>query len=261
MAREVRGPAGVVNFRDLGGYPACDGMRVAYGRVFRSSSLQDIDEAGCRFLLQDLRLRTIIDLRGLDEIEQAGIGPLQQRPVRYEVLPLVSEAVVLPGQAGDLVERYRKYLEPFGWAAVARALSLISDRSTHPVLIHCSAGKDRTGVVVALLLSCLGVARDDVIREYCVSAQNRLSVAQFLRRRPGYAELSDDDELLDARPEVIQRFLSLFERDGGLLPWMLASGLAEQTVQRLRTTLLMPGAGNSARISIRPSAYNGEPGA
>jgi hypothetical protein len=230
---------GAFNFRDLGGHTTGDGRRTRPGRVFRSNSLQDLTATDVRVLMSQLRLRTVIDLRGPDEIATAGIGPLEREAVRYENLPLLDERVETPGQVADLGERYRTYLHSFGAKNLVQALTVMADEAAHPLVFHCSAGKDRTGVLAAMVLSCLAVPRDEVVADYCAMQTERGRLAEFLRRRPGYTDLADHDPILDSRPETMREFLRVLDVDyGGARRWALAEGMAEGDLRRLEAALL-----------------------
>lgn len=230
---------GAFNFRDLGGHRTAAGRRTRPGRVFRSNSLQDLTAGDVRVLIDDLGLRTVIDLRGPDEIASAGIGPLQAEPVRYENLPLLDERVETAGQVADLGQRYRTYLDSFGAKNMVEALAVIADDAAHPLVFHCSAGKDRTGVLAAMVLGCVGVPADDIVADYCAMQDERGRLAAFLRRRPGYADLADHDPILDSRPETMRSFLAVLNDEyGGPRGWARAAGLAERDLGRLEAALL-----------------------
>src|SRR5207302_890441 len=137
--------------------------------------------------------------------------------LQYENLPLLDERVESAGQVADLGERYRTYLHSYGAKSLVQALTIIADEDAHPLVFHCSAGKDRTGVLAAMVLSCLGVPADEVVADYCAMQEERGRLADFLRRRPGYADLADHDPLLDSRPETMREFLRVLDEEyGGL---------------------------------------------
>jgi hypothetical protein len=107
-----------------------------------------------------------------------------------------------------------------------------------PLVVHCTAGRDRTGVVAALLLGCLGVPVDDIVADYSATAGRRDQLLEFLCRRTDYADLPDGSPLLDTRPEVMARFLFELRDQGGPTGWALAAGLDPETLHRLRDRLL-----------------------
>jgi protein-tyrosine phosphatase len=164
---------GAFNFRDAGGYRAAGGRRVATGRLFRSDGLGGLTPADLA-VLDHLGLRTVIDLRTVDEVERRGRFAWPGRTFAYHHLPMLD---VLPDQ-----ESYAR-----GWAttegvaaayaamldgaapAVAAALSVVADPGSAPTVVHCAAGKDRTGLLVAITLGLLGVADDDIADDYALS--------------------------------------------------------------------------------------------
>src|SRR3989442_15520992 len=157
---------GAFNFRDLGGYATADGRRIRWGQVFRSDTLDNLSDDDLE-VLRLLGLRTVVDLRTRNEAERDGRGPLGSEPVHYVHLSVLpeegGESVAAPDtEAAGIGARYLWYLEA-GAAALAAALQLVADSAGHPLVFHCTAGKDRTGVLSALVLGCLGVDRATII--------------------------------------------------------------------------------------------------
>ena len=161
---------GAYNLRDLGGLPTEDGGRTRTGRVFRSDSLQSVTADDVALLHQRLGVRSLIDLRGADEVVSEGRGLLADREIRYVNLPLVQEDGTLvsyleDGRTVDLVPRYLSYLDSPG-RMMLRAIELISESDTAPTVFFCAAGKDRTGVLTALVLRLAGVEPEAVVEDY-----------------------------------------------------------------------------------------------
>ena len=234
--------AGAINFRDLGGYHTVDGRRTRYGRVFRSNSLQEVTHADLKEIRERLRLVTVMDLRSPKEIGHDGVGPLVHESLRYINLPMLQEkGDYQPGRIENgLVDRYLSYLQ-LAQESIVAALKTISEGQ--PLLFHCSAGKDRTGVLAAVLLDCVGVDPEAIISDYAVSHRARDEIVNFLRRRPSYVERLDQlpASALDSEPSTMREFLSLLnERYGGARSWALMAGLPETTIQALESTLLEP---------------------
>lgn len=165
---------GVTNFRDLGGYATADGRRVRHGMVFRSAALAGLSARGIA-QLQDLPLRTVADLRGTREIT---IVPSPAIP-GCENLPLVIQPRI-GASLRDLLQRreatgedvvailaqaYATYVTEH-LPVYRRLFDLILEAGRLPLVFHCTAGKDRTGVGAALLLTALGVPEDQVIADY-----------------------------------------------------------------------------------------------
>jgi protein-tyrosine phosphatase len=238
--------AGAMNFRDLGGYHTADGRRTRPGRVFRSNSLQELTEGDLDLLSRHMQIATILDLRSPREIARDGHGPLVEEAVRYVNIPVLHEKEDSgrPGRIErGLVERYLSYLHVAG-DNVVRALETIAEDDALPLVFHCSAGKDRTGVLAALLLGCLGVDRETVVADYAAKQHARDEIVAFLRRRPTYEKAVDEmhPDSLGSEPGTMRAFLAaLDERYGGARGWALAAGLSEDTLRRLEELLLEPG--------------------
>ena len=164
------------NFRDLGGYAAACGRRVRHGRLFRSGTLAYLTPAGQRGLAE-LGIRTVCDLRTTREriTEPSVVLPATTRTLSWDyeldqggIIGAIMVATPRPeGVRAAITEFYRTAPEDFA-ARFAQIFHLL--RATPaPVVLHCTAGKDRTGVAAALLLAALGVAREDVIADYALS--------------------------------------------------------------------------------------------
>ncbi|MEU2611190.1 tyrosine-protein phosphatase [Micromonospora sp. NPDC007271] len=162
------------NFRDVGGHTGHDGRIVRRRRLYRSDSLHRIDETD-RAAFADLGIRTVIDLRRPEEVARDGrvpaydgltyrhIHPEHQSWADFRYDPRES----LPRWLAD---RYAA-LAQTGTAGLAEALGLIADSANAPVVVHCVAGKDRTGIVCALTLAVLGVPDDDIVADYALSTE------------------------------------------------------------------------------------------
>ena len=185
---------------------------------------------------------TVLDLRSAEEIRHDGVGPLEHESLRYVNLPMLQEKRdYQPGRIETgLVDRYFSYLE-LAQESIVRALGTIAE--AQPLVFHCAAGKDRTGVLAALLLGCLGVEPETVISDYAVGHHAREELISFLRRRPSYIERLDQlpPSALDSDPSTMRQFLGLVnESYGGARRWALMAGVSETTLRRLESTLLEP---------------------
>ncbi|WP_157974768.1 tyrosine-protein phosphatase [Glycomyces dulcitolivorans] len=163
----------VFNLRDVGGWDAADGRKVRTGRVFRSDNLGMASEDDLDLLVNRLGVRHVIDLRRAEEWEIAGRFPEIDGVEfhHFELLHVKWENIGREYPAGaDVVpflrQRYSGMYEA-GYLAVRDSLDVIA--AGEPVLFHCMAGKDRTGLVAAALLSVLGVGEADIAREYELS--------------------------------------------------------------------------------------------
>ena len=156
------------NLRDLGGLETGEGFRLAYRRLYRGASLHhlDVDELE-RF--RALELRTVIDLRTPFELGDARFPPLPELGARS--LPMFQRLPDLPADAdpGALMsDLYMRMLE-IGSATIASVLEVLADPEAYPVAIYCAAGKDRTGVMSAVVLRMLGVPPAEIARDYALS--------------------------------------------------------------------------------------------
>jgi protein-tyrosine phosphatase len=166
---------GCVNFRDAGGYETSTGKGLPRGRIYRSGLLSDIDAATACRIEAELGLRTIVDLRTSMERRIFGSGAMDELGgVDHWHMPLfetIRPDWYLPADSTcrAIAGRYEEMLAD-GTATVAQLLRRLGKREVYPVLIHCAAGRDRTGIVMALLLSLLGVERDIIAADYALSA-------------------------------------------------------------------------------------------
>ena len=231
-------PAAAFNFRDLGGIGTADGRRVRSGRVFRSNGLFDLSDDEVGVLQARCRLRTVIDLRGPLEARRERPCPLAGGGLRSVRLPLLDEERQAPGVLTDFLPRYQGYLATAG-DRITQALEVIADEASQPVLFHCTTGRDRTGVLAALLLDCLGVPADAIVADYGATRADRALLVEFLRRRPGRADLPDGSPLLDTDATVMAAFLDWLQHEhGGAAAWARSAGLDPAVLNRLRKTLL-----------------------
>ncbi len=236
---------GCVNFRDLGGYETADGRTVAWRRLFRADGLNKLSAAD-RGQLVDLGLTTVIDLRTVDEAEQRGRFPVDQVPVRYVDLPLTD---VLPGaeelsdwgEASYVASRYGAMVAE-GGPVLSAAIEVLSTPDALPAVVHCSAGKDRTGVLSALVLAFLGVSDDTIVADYALSAAAMDRLLERLKAE--YPEAVEEvvrfaPAILHAAPETMEEFLSQLRADYGSYDALAASLGVVEAMDRLRSALLV----------------------
>ena len=150
------------NARDAGGYPAQDGRIVGRGLLYRSGKLSDITQAECD-VIQAAGIKTIVDVRNDEEKCSAPDATGLFDFARYKSVPIEIDA---PSHK----EAYKAFAtDPDIPAAIAAIFTILADSGNLPVLIHCSAGKDRTGGLIALVHLLLGVHPDDVMADYLLS--------------------------------------------------------------------------------------------
>jgi protein-tyrosine phosphatase len=159
------------NFRDIGGYETIDGRHVRWGSVFRSDTLHRLTTTDLERALE-LGIRTVIDLRSTDELTEWGAFP-RTDDVDFHHLPLFEhgEPQVEPFDHDDpeppVGEMYVQ-MATAGRDALAASLRVIAE-GEHAVVFHCAAGKDRTGILAALLLTTLGVPDEVIVADYEIS--------------------------------------------------------------------------------------------
>ena len=233
----------LLNARDLGGLPAANGRETRHGALVRSDSLAGLTPAG-RDAVLAYGVRTVVDLRLPFELKAepnpfAGRG---RHGVTYHNVSFIDPASRPPGIATTLAEDYSSMLDRFG-RRVAAVVTTIADAADGGVLIHCAAGKDRTGLIVALLLSTLGVAPELIAEDYALTAEAlRTRDERYLADGPGErAEREAAIRHFRARPEVMTEVLAgLAERFGGAEPYLLAAGVRPADLDRIRDRMLAP---------------------
>jgi protein-tyrosine phosphatase len=231
---------GTVNLRDLGGLPAAGGGTVRRRTLLRSDALNRLGGSG-RAALADLSLRTVIDLRTYGEVAAAPC-PLNGIVARTCHVPLFTEAAIgrLPP---ELAAVYAYMIDRCG-RAVARAIGQLCGDEALPGLIHCTAGKDRTGLVVALILEVIGVPDDVIAADYALSsshidAQMAADIERI--RAVGGAGRWIDLGALGSPPQVIHAALArVRNRSGSVSGYLLDNGLTRRDLDALRAALVKP---------------------
>jgi protein tyrosine/serine phosphatase len=249
---------GAANVRDLGGLPLAGGGTTAAGVVLRADNLQELTGRDVARLVDELGVRLVVDLRTRVEVDLEGPGPLV-RDGRVEVRrrSLYPEAgertdvdagVIFPWRARDggadaseppVVRAYLGYLRDRPDSIVAA----LRDAAGAPgaTLVHCAAGKDRTGVVAAFALAVAGVRRDAIVADYVATEERLARLVARLRASPTYGADLRGRTLDSHRPraETMARVLELVdERHGGPVGWLAQHGFdaAEAAALRARLT-------------------------
>jgi protein tyrosine/serine phosphatase len=246
-----------VNARDLGALPTEDGGRTRPGRLLRADNLQDLSPADVARLVDELGLTTVVDLRSTHELKSEGPAPLTAvAAVEHVHLSVQPESLGMTDAAGEAlatnrrraVERdptdlllsfYLGYLEDRP-ENIVEALRTIAG-APGAALVHCAAGKDRTGVVVAMALTVAGVRRDLVVADYAATGERIGLILDRLRSSPTYADDIDRLPPEEHRPRAVtmERFLARLDADhGGALGWLAEHGFGAEDVARLRAKLL-----------------------
>jgi protein-tyrosine phosphatase len=248
---------GAVNVRDLGGLPLRDGGTTAAGVLLRADNLQDLTACDVTHLVDDLGVRVVVDLRTEVEVGLEGPGRLvaekrveiRERsllPQTHATTDVAAEAV-LPWQGRRIehhhdetpaVRAYLGYLRdrPDSIVGALRDIAI----APGAVLVHCAAGKDRTGMVCALALDAAGARRDAIVADYVATGERLREIVARLRASPTYAAdldgRSDDSHL--PRPQTMERVLAILdERAGGPTGWLAEHGFGREDLASLRRRL------------------------
>ena len=240
---------GAYNFRDLGGYPTTDGRQTRWGRLFRSDTLDELTAEDVAALRQ-LGLASIIDLRTTSEVARAGRRVLEDEPIHYVHLSVIQEegqetpsearAAVPQWGSSRAAQRYLWYLE-VGAEPLVAAFELMAQPERYPLVFHCYAGKDRTGVLAALVLGCLGVEETAIIEDYVLTETRMELIKSRIKRDPRMGERKEQvpQDALSALAETMEEFLDgLAVRYGGPRRWALEAGVTESQLEALEVALL-----------------------
>lgn len=232
---------GLYNVRDLGGYPGIDGRLVRRGMLFRSSSLHRLrDEEAWR----DFGARCVVDLR-YDRERNA--FPLPDFIVDDTHAPLLpdhwrSDAEAKKGPAEDFLSAVFHEILTQGRDSIREILSALASRDAYPAVFFCMAGKDRTGVLAAIVLSLLGVSDADIVDDFELSGHEVVALVDYLRTREDFENhpmMNQPEALLRAPRGAMERFLAEVDvRFGGLPGYVRTLDVDNQTVEALQSILL-----------------------
>jgi protein-tyrosine phosphatase len=254
---------GVVNVRDVGGLPTEDGRRTRPGVLIRSANLVHITEADIARLVDELGVRRVVDLRTDVEVSGSDPGRLHgHAEVQFHHLSLYPDTVNdangsqdtgrqqapdpvvpwagerFPSGRDPQVSSYLAYLQrrPDSIVAALRAVA----EPEGATVVHCAAGKDRTGVVVALALSIAGVPPEIIAADYAQTQSQLAAILRQLSRNDLYVnETTDPERVPPASAAKMLGVLAAIDEDyGGVLSWLDQHGWSEQDTDRLRAKLL-----------------------
>ncbi len=232
-----------VNFRDLGGYETGDGRHIRWRTLFRADGLSALSERD-RGTVRSLGVATVIDLRTTGELDR-GRFPVEEIPVAFHHLPLLDEVPhpdafeLTPGLLGA---QYTQMVDDAG-PTIAEILRILARPGAHPAIVHCTAGKDRTGVLIAVLLGLLGIPEETIVADYALSAAAMTGLRRRLvERHPESRQLIERaDGVFSAAPDNIAELLSVLRaRYGSLDDYGRAIGVDAELVARLGDQLLDP---------------------
>lgn len=235
---------GPQNLRDLGGFLNKDGKAVVWNRLYRCDGLSALSRRDT-VVFRKLNIRTIVDLRSRSE--QQAMPDQVPEGVAYWSCPMMREEIDLsPQDAGRAFAMSLKtsYLATIRGNAekVGDAVRTVMEGLENgAVVFHCTAGKDRTGVLAAILLLTLGVSDQDIAADYQVSyTYNAGGINRMLRSSPqlqAYLDQAGEDSMLHSNPKNIQAVLEVLNREN-IGSWLESAGVEAALQQRFREAML-----------------------
>jgi protein-tyrosine phosphatase len=230
------------NFRDLGGYRTADGKQVRRGRLFRSADLRTMTPNDIARARDEIGITTVLDLKAAARDPKKRLRGLNEPPTRYLNVPLIS-----PEADEEYVARFA---EPDSVQILLNAsipqlpgiFEILADESAYPLVFHCVAGKDRSGIVAALILSALGVDDEQVVDDYAQSGLYLEALMAYVRSL-GAGDVIDNapDGYFDSPSEVMQSLLAgLHAEHGSTLRFLENVGVRPQNVEAVRNNILEP---------------------
>ncbi|MFV0532787.1 MAG: tyrosine-protein phosphatase [Cumulibacter sp.] len=243
---------GMLNVRDLGGMPAADGRVVKRGQVLRMDSPQFLTEQAAQQLL-DQGLRTVLDLRYETEAEEQGIGFLNDNQIRHVNIPIRSSAnQTAPGlreqveaAAGRPIEEvvaeyYQGYFTTAKGMNITNSVREMANAESLPLVVHCAAGKDRTGCVVAAALSAIGVSDEVIADDYAASAEAVPAIIARLHQGGGYVDIDQStvNMQITRAGTMINVLTWLRAEHGGAREFLRARGMSDAELVALESLLL-----------------------
>jgi protein-tyrosine phosphatase len=232
---------GTYNVRDLGGYATTDGRHTRWRTLLRSDKLDRLTPAAQQ-ALTEYGVRTIVDLRYRDEVSAEPDVFASSNMIQYLHFPLYELAGegTLPVVPDNLEELYRLILD-HRQEQIRLIVSTLVVPDVLPAVVHCTAGKDRTGLVIALILGAVGVPYETIVVDYALSGQYLHILFDELRvmaQQSGY-DTAWYERLLLCKPETMRDTLAyLDERYGGVTPYLHKAGLIQDELDRLRNALV-----------------------
>ena len=236
---------GCFNFRDIGGYPTKEGKKIKKGIYFRTGR-QDRMSNKDLSKLKNLQISTQIDLRKPEEILDQGKGPLEQMGAEYFNIPIIPDGGSdhlsrLVGDTGISGKRYLGYLE-FGPEPWLKIFEILAYKDSLPLVLHCTAGKDRTGVSTAFLLSILGVNRNVIEADYLLTNLDTERQANFIESTVGYPDGYNRERMISAAgvpQDAMKVFLDGVESKwGSVVGYLQEIGVTNEQMDMIKKNFL-----------------------
>ena len=243
---------GAYNIRDLGGYKTPSG-HTKWRRILRADGLHRMPATSVA-QLHELGVRTVIDLRRDHELE-AGPNPFRDHAqVRYVNISLfdilaLETAKATGADGGNVLLNLYCQAVAEKQPEIRAVLTTIAEAVPGIVLFHCTAGKDRTGIIAALLLALAGVGEEDIVEDYALT---KAQIAPLLDNIIANAQARSENmahflALLDCEADTMRHFLDhLATEHGGVLAYLAKIGIDRETAANLRIRLLEEPAADDA---------------
>ena len=224
------------NVRDLGGYTTADGRVTRWGRVIRAGNLYNVTTVGQQTLI-DYGVKTIIDLRDMNEVGQEPDVFTESIIVAYKHLPIAQD--VYTADYVTLKEMYCNYCDGYQTSIGAIVGEIASSKPG--VLFHCFAGKDRTGLVAALILGAVGVPDEVIAEDYALTSERitHLLEAWRLWAIEHGQDMERFEHNVSAEAQTMLETLGyIYERYGGVANYLSTCGVTDQQLEYLHDLLL-----------------------
>ncbi|MFT4864019.1 MAG: protein-tyrosine phosphatase [Ilumatobacter sp.] len=224
----------VFNFRDLGGYVLGNGQTTEWGRLFRADGLSRLNDSDIN-VVDALGIRTVVDLRTSKELVERGSFPVAKYPVAFHHLSIIDATwteVGVPdfpateqGGIDFLIWAYRDMLAQ-GADRFAQAIATLAVPGSGPAVFHCAAGKDRTGILAALILGGLGVDHEVIVEDYGLTRAGMDRMRTWLAEHApeSAAEMTSRPQMMfGAHPDAMRQILRDLVADHGTVRNYLSS--------------------------------------
>lgn len=239
---------GTFNARDIGGGKTATAARVRTGRLLRSASLDALTPAGIE-RVRSFNLRTVIDLRSRVEVDLHGHFPTEDVPVRWEHLPSGASPPTADSSGPSnrmqqhpdpMAPMYQEILQQNG-PEIARGIRILASPMNLPAIVHCTSGKDRTGLFVLIVQLVLGVTLDDALDHYHQDdATTQRVLADMVSRFPEMGKLPPEkmERMAGTNSRWVTGALSSIGGERAVPEWLQSHGCDSHTQAQLRAAFL-----------------------
>ena len=232
---------GAVNFRDQGGYPTDSGMVVRWRRIFRSDSPQSLTESDVKMITETLGIKSVVDLRSSNSVLNDGRGPLALSGLAYHNYPFLERRGIDPPTSGeqsaDRLSAIYQWMIHNSGQLIAQAFTALAQNLNQPAMFHCSAGKDRTGILGATILMVLGVSRENVVADFLMTNEVIDGILARIKMMPGF-EASTREGIM-APQSAIEKFLDTTQSEfGGSEAYLIHHGVQQSVIDDFRESML-----------------------